>query len=121
MRRDSQRIADILEASAQVALYIRSRTLDDFTVNRIFQDAVLRQLTIVGEASTNLSEDFTSRHPEIPWAQIAGFRNRIVYDYFGFNLDTAQQIATVARPELAAVLNPILALEFPDAPDAGAL
>ena len=110
-----------MEASAQVALYVRLRTLNDFTCDRIFQDAVLRQLTIVGEASTKLSREFTSRHPEIPWQQIAGFRDRIVHDYFGFNLDTAWQIATVSLPELAALLSPILMLEFPDAPDCGAL
>jgi len=78
-------------------------------------------LTIVGEASTKLSREFTSRHPEIPWQQIAGFRNRIVHDYFGFNLDTAGQIATVSLPKLAALLSPILTLEFPDVPDSGAL
>ena len=110
-----------MEASAQVALYVRLRTLNDFTFDRIFQDAVLRQLTIVGEASTKVSREFTSRHPEIPWQQIAGFRNRIVHDYFGFNLDTAWQIETVSLPELAALLNPILILEFLDAPDSGAL
>jgi uncharacterized protein with HEPN domain len=81
----------------------------------------LSQLTVVGGASTKLSREFTSRYPEIPWQQIARFRSRIAHDYFGFNLNTAWQIATVALPELTALLNPILTLGFPEAPDVGDL
>jgi uncharacterized protein with HEPN domain len=50
---------------------------------------------------------------QIPWPEIAGFRNRIVHDYFGFNLDTAWQVATVHLPELGAQLFRILSDEFP--------
>ena len=42
MRRDSERVADILEAAGQVALYIKSRTREDFVIDRIFQDALIR-------------------------------------------------------------------------------
>jgi uncharacterized protein with HEPN domain len=116
MRRDAERISDIIEAAAQIALYAQDRTATDFAIDRLFQDAVIRQLTIVGEAATQLSPEFKLSHPEIPWQQIAGFRNRIVHDYFGFNLDTAWQVATASLPELAGVLKPILSSMFPDFP-----
>src|SRR6266568_393562 len=114
MRRDSERIADIIEACALIADYLESRTSVDFVLDSLFRDAVVRQLTIVGEAAVNLSSDFKDRHPEIPWQEIAGFRNRIVHDYFGFNLDTAWHVATISLPLLNEQLSKILADDFPD-------
>jgi uncharacterized protein with HEPN domain len=70
-------------------------------------------LTVVGEASVSLSAEFKAGHPEIPRPQIAGFRNRIVHDYFGFNPDTACRGVAGSLPELAARLTEILAVEFP--------
>jgi uncharacterized protein with HEPN domain len=89
MRRDAERISDIVEACGTVAVYLESRTSKDFVSDSLFRDAVVRQLTVVGEAATRLSALFKAAHPEIPWQEIAGFRNRIVHDYFGLNLDTA--------------------------------
>ncbi len=112
MPRDPQRIADIIEAAGRIAEYLRSRNQADFLGNRLLQDAVLRQLMIVGEAAINLSAEFKAKHPEIEWRRIAGFRHRIVHDYLGFDLDTAWRIATVALPELSEQLTRILKAEF---------
>ena len=114
MRRDSERIAEITEACAKIAHYIQARTSVDFIFDDLFRDAVVRQLTIVGEAAVNLSSEFKARHPEIPWQEIAGFRNRIVHDYFGFNLDTAWLVATVSLPILNEQLSVIARADFPD-------
>lgn len=112
MRRDAQRLSDIVEAAAKVASYVATRTPVDFILDEYFQDAVLRQLTIAGEAASKLSADFRAKHSAIPWKQIVGFRQKIVHDYFGFNLDTAWNIATVGLPELAARLTEILDTDF---------
>jgi uncharacterized protein with HEPN domain len=114
MRRDAQRLSDIVEAAGQVANYIDGRTDVQFVVDRFFQDAVLRQLTIVGEAASKLSAQFRSAHPEIPWARIVGFRHRVVHDYFGFNLDTAWKVASVEVAILATAISQILAREYPE-------
>ena len=113
MRRDFQRLSDIVEAAAKIAEYVTSRTATDFINDQFFQDAVLRQLTIVGEAASKLSADFRADHDAIPWKAIIGFRQRIVHEYFGLNLDTAWRITTVALPELAAQITEILAAEIP--------
>jgi uncharacterized protein with HEPN domain len=114
MRRDAERISDIVEACALIAKYVESRTSVDFMLDSLFRDAVVRQLTIACEAAVNLSSDFKGRHPKIPWQEIAGFRNRIVHDYFGFNLDTAWQVATRSLPVLGGQLATILADDFPN-------
>ena len=117
MRRDSQRLSDIVAAGSQIALYIESRTAMDFITDQYFQDAVLHQLTIVGEAASKLSTGFRFNHSAVPWTRIIGFRQRIVHDYFGFNLDTAWRIAKVAVPELTVQVAEILATEFVDDSD----
>jgi uncharacterized protein with HEPN domain len=73
MRRDAERVSDILREGIRIAGYIDGRTAADFIADVLFQDAVVRQLTVVGEASINLSPEFKARHPEIPWPNIAGF------------------------------------------------
>ena len=51
------------------------------------QDAVLRNLEIIGEAAKNVSESIKKKYPDIPWKEIAGTRDRLIHDYFGVNLD----------------------------------
>jgi uncharacterized protein with HEPN domain len=55
-------------------------------------DAVVRNLEILGEAARQLPEDFVTRHPKVPWRQIAGLRNRIVHEYFGLDIDLIWQV-----------------------------
>jgi uncharacterized protein with HEPN domain len=50
------------------------------------QDAVIRNLEIIGEAVKNISGDLKSVYPDIPWQRIAGMRDRMIHEYFGVNL-----------------------------------
>lgn len=54
-----------------------------FLRDRRTQDAVVRNLEIVGEAVKHLGDALKSEHPEIPWKQIAGMRDRLIHEYFG--------------------------------------
>ena len=114
MRRDTQRRLDIGEATAKVARYVQDLGEDEFLAGGLGQDAILRQLTVAGEAAFKVSRDWKARHPEIPWAKIAGFRHRVVHDYFGIDLDAVWRIATVELPLLGAQASAILAAEFPE-------
>jgi uncharacterized protein with HEPN domain len=59
----------------------------DFFVDIKTQDAVVRNLEIIGEATKNLSDEIRSNHPEVPWKNLAGMRDRLIHQYFGVNLD----------------------------------
>lgn len=50
------------------------------------QDAVIRQFEIIGEATKNLSDVFRDNHPAIPWKDLAGFRDKLIHQYFGVDL-----------------------------------
>ena len=72
------------------------------------QDAVIRNLTIIGEAAGQVFEPFMAAHPEIPWQQMAGMRNILVHRYFGVDLGEVWQTATGDLPGLRNVLAPLL-------------
>src|SRR5512139_3719348 len=79
-----------------------------FLKDRKTQSAVLRELQTLAESTERLSEEFKSRHPQIPWRNIAGFRNILVHDYLGIKLDRVWEIIkgdlTLLRAALLAAI-----------------
>lgn len=80
------------------------------------QDAVLRNLEVIGEASKNLSPQLKQAHPEIPWRSMAATRDRLIHHYFGVNFDIIWQIVTA---ELPKVLAQLAELDLNDTQDGG--
>ena len=60
---------------------------DSFFEDTKTQDAVVRNLEIVGVAVKNLSPNFKANHPEIHWKVISGMRDKLIHEYFGVNLN----------------------------------
>ena len=61
-------------------------TLENFETKWIEQDAVIRNLEIIGEAVVNISEDLKQKYPDISWKEIKGMRNVVSHQYFGVEL-----------------------------------
>ena len=85
-------VSDILEAIRKIERYLAGIDRISFLQDEKTVDAVVRNLEVIGEASRKLPDDFTSRHREVLWRQIAGLRNRIVHDYFGLDLEIIWQV-----------------------------
>lgn len=105
---DTVYLRHILDAIEQVEDYLRGVSSDQFMQTRIVQDAVVRRLEIIGEASRNVSGEFQQAHPEVPWGQIIGLRNRIIHAYFNVNLQIVWEIAKNDLPPLKQELRRIL-------------
>jgi uncharacterized protein with HEPN domain len=66
------------------------------------QDAVVRNLEIVGEAAKRVSPDLRERAPGIPWREMAGMRDKLVHDYFGVDLDLVWDVVAAELPAARA-------------------
>ena len=90
---DSVYLKHIIDAIKQIRDYLNSVTKDKFYESKLIQDGVLRQLGIIGEACSKVSEALKQKHNNIPWYQITGLRNRVVHAYFDINLEIVWEIA----------------------------
>jgi uncharacterized protein with HEPN domain len=101
MSRDEQlRLLDILDAIDRTISYVEGMTYDDFLADRKTQDAVTRNIEIIGEAVRTLSEDFRECHADIPWNEIVAMRNVIVHQYFGILPDVVWDVIKNELPVL---------------------
>ncbi|MEY2689712.1 MAG: hypothetical protein RL375_3911 [Pseudomonadota bacterium] len=76
-----------------------------FDASRLVQDAVIRNLQTLAESSQRLSVDIKSTEPQIPWRDLAGFRNVIVHGYLGVDLDAVWLVVENDLPALTAALS----------------
>lgn len=88
--------------------YARGLGETEFMADNLRQDAILRQLTILGEASKRISEALRTARPDIPWKKVAGFRDVVVHDYFGVNLKEVWRIIQDDLPHLVRLLEPLV-------------
>ena len=91
----------ILDAIAAIEAY----TTDGravFLRERKTQDAVIRNLEIIGEAIRNVPLDFQSTHPEIPWREASALRNVLIHEYFGIDLKVVWAVVEKDLPPLKA-------------------
>lgn len=86
-----QHIKDVME---KILRYSSSHSYNDFLEEEWDQDAIMRNLEIIGEAANNIDESFRKSYPEIPWRKIIDFRNVVVHEYADLDLDIIWQIIT---------------------------
>jgi uncharacterized protein with HEPN domain len=107
MKGDQLYLRHILEAIEKIEAYI-SVGRDVFMTTTHWQDAVIRQLEIIGEATKRLSQDLRSQHDEIPWRRIAGLRDVLIHDYMGVDLPAVWEITQRELPVLKKYVQMLL-------------
>ena len=111
MKDDHVYLAHILECINRVERGV-SAGKSEFMQADLQQDAVVRNLQVLSESTQRLSEDLKSRYPAVEWRKIADFRNRLVHDYLGVDLEIVWQVIERDLPELKRAIVEMLA---PDA------
>ena len=105
---DKVYLRHILDAIKLIEEYIKNKDYEDFKNIRMLQDAVIREIEIIGEATKNLSTDFINKYQEIPWRKMAGMRDRLIHGYFGVDLAAVWDTTTKDIPSLKERLQKIL-------------
>lgn len=86
----------------------RLKTYENFEENWIEQDALIRNLEIIGEASNHISETLKQQYPKIAWKQMKAMRNFMTHEYFGLQLDTIWDTAINDLPLLKIQVDQIV-------------
>ena len=107
-RGDKEFLSDIEEAIKRIKTYTRNMSYQKFLKDTKTQDAVVRNLEIIGEAVKNISESLKVEIPNIPWKDMARVRDKVIHFYFGVNYDIVWNIAKEDLPRVAEQISTVL-------------
>lgn len=108
MWRDDALLLDILIAAGDAREFVRVLDWQGFAASKLHQSAVIRSLEVIGEAASKVSPEFQKRHPEIPWSEIVGMRNRLIHAYNEVRLDIVWEVVQNRLPPLIMLLQPLI-------------
>lgn len=86
MKDDSLFLEQIIDSIEKIERFTKNVSFEDFKQNQEKQSAVILQLAIIGELSKKISDNFKLK-VDLPWKEIAGFRDRAVHDYFSLDIE----------------------------------
>lgn len=108
--REAMHLQFMLESVELALSYVDGFARDDFRADKRTQQAVILNLLHLGEAANRLiadAPDIVQRHPQLPWVQMRGMRNRLAHGYFDINVDVVWTTLQQALPDLRAELRAI--------------
>jgi len=111
-RRERDFLLDIEDAISRILKYTAGMNWDEYLSDYKTQDAVVRNLEVIGEATRNLPDEFRSQHPDIPWRDMAGTRDRLTHHYFGINQEIVWQIVEHDLPGLKGQIEQVIRDSF---------
>lgn len=101
MKDDRLYLTHILECITKIERFT-TEGKDAFLSDDKTQDAVLRNLQIMAESTQRVSDSLKALHPEVPWPEIAGFRNVLAHDYLGVKVERVWEVIQAGLPRLKA-------------------
>jgi uncharacterized protein with HEPN domain len=108
-REPAARLEDILDAIAVIGAYTSGKTLEDYLAQRMLRDAVERNVERISEASRHIARGLKTKHPEIPWRNIAGIGNILRHAYPIVDDSLIWEVVVRDLPPLKAAVEQMLA------------
>lgn len=106
--RDRIYLEHVLEAISRIQQFVEGMDKKGFESNILIQDAVIRNFEIIGEAAKRLSAAFTGSHPELPWQDMAGMRDKLIHHYLDVDLDVVWMTIEKDIPVLLETIDKML-------------
>lgn len=106
--RDESYLLDILISARKAIQFVEGLNFKEFVESEIHQNAVIRPLEVIGEAARIISDEMKTEHPEIPWGEMIGMRNRLIHEYFNINLTTVWDTVHNDLPDLLQAIEPLV-------------
>jgi uncharacterized protein with HEPN domain len=107
---EADRLKHMRDAASSALSFAQGKVRSDLDADTMLTFALIRAIEIIGEAAARLPATVRDTHPEIPWAQIMGMRNRLVHGYYDVDLDvlwaTVSTNLTPLIDAIDAMLNP---------------
>ena len=100
---------DILGAARKAIEFVAETNSENLADDDKTEYAVIRALEIVGEAARRVSQSFREEHPNVPWSEMAGMRDKLIHDYFGVDLDVVLKTVREDLPPLISSIQAIIA------------
>lgn len=101
-------VKDIIDSIQKIEQYTKGLSVEKFKEEDLIIDAVIRNFEIIGEASKNIPEEIKTQHPDIPWKEMAGMRDKVIHEYFGVDFDIVWKTISTRLTSLKESLSNIL-------------
>ncbi|AXF57126.1 DUF86 domain-containing protein [Salicibibacter kimchii] len=107
MKNDKLYLTHILECITNIESYL-PKGEEDFFRSKLIQDAVIRNLEIIGEATKRVSKDVREQHSHVPWRKMAGIRDVLIHEYFGVDNEIVWNLVENEIPSLKEKITDLL-------------
>ncbi|MDY0385814.1 MAG: DUF86 domain-containing protein [Methanolobus sp.] len=97
----------IMDSIEKIEDFTNDKTKEDFLEDIQLQDATIRRIEIIGEASKNIPDEFKTQYPAVPWSEMARTRDKLIHGYFGVDLQLTWDIIQHDLPELKEKIHQI--------------
>ncbi|HLD31164.1 MAG TPA: DUF86 domain-containing protein [Patescibacteria group bacterium] len=101
-------IEHILESISLVGQYIFELSKKDFLQSKEVQDATIRRIEIIGEATRQIANDLREKYPEIKWREIMAMRNLLIHEYFAVDMEATWDTIKQDLPKLERQLKKVI-------------
>lgn len=105
---DKIRIQHMIDAAEEALSFVSDKSENEFNRNRMLVLSIIKEIEIIGEAASKISEETRLKYNNIPWQDIVGMRNRLIHGYFDVNIKLVWNTIKNDLPSLLKSLKEII-------------